>query len=101
MGSWAQPSNDNYGAAIDLSTIINLCSADAAFTTVNATADGLKGSLWDSGPNYNVWFKFTATTTYMKVQLKTGAPEGTLQYPYLALWATNGTTELTSVNRNG
>jgi len=99
--SWAQPANNNYAAAIDLSSIINLCSADGAFTTLNATADNNKGANWDSGPNYNVWFKFTATTNYMKVQLKTGAPEGTLQYPYLAMWATNGTTELTSVNRNG
>jgi hypothetical protein len=33
--------------------------------------------------------------------LRTGAPEGTLQYPYLALWASNGTTGLTSVNRAG
>ncbi|MEQ1588127.1 MAG: hypothetical protein ABL895_19755, partial [Cyclobacteriaceae bacterium] len=99
--SWAQPANNNYAAAIDVSSIINLCSADGAFTTLNATADNNKGANWDSGPNYNVWFKFTATTNYMKVQLKTGAPEGTLQYPYLAMWATNGTTELTSVNRNG
>jgi hypothetical protein len=99
--AWAQPANDNYAAAIDVSSIINLCSANAAFTTLNATADNNKGSLWDSGPNYNVWFKFTATTNYMKVQLNTGAPEGNMQYPYLALWSTNGTTELASANRIG
>ena len=99
--AWAQPANDNYAAAIDVSSIINLCSANAAFTTLNATADNNKGSAWDSGPNYNVWFKFTATTNYMKVQLNTGAPEGNMQYPYLALWATNGTTELASANRIG
>jgi hypothetical protein len=68
---------------------------------LNATADNNKGSAWDSGPNYNVWFKFTATSNYMKVQLNTGASEGTLQYPYLALWSTNGTTELASANRIG
>ena len=99
--SWAQPANNNYAAAIDISSIINLCSADAAFTTLNATADNNKGSAWDSGPNYNVWFKFTATSNYMKVQLNTGASEGTLQYPYLAMWSTNGTTELASANRIG
>ena len=99
--SWAQPANDNFASAIDVSSIINLCSTDGAYTNVNATADNVKGINWDSGPNYNVWFKFTATTNYMKVQLKTGAPEGTLQYPYVAMWATDGTTELTSVNRNG
>ncbi len=99
---YAQPVNDNYASAIDVSAYLpNSCSADAAYTTLNATADNLKGAQWDSGPNYNVWFKFTATTSYVKVQLKTGAPEGTLQYPYVALWATNGTTELASMNRNG
>jgi len=90
-----------YEGATDVSGLINTCSADAAYTTVDASADKSKGSAWDSGPNYNRWFKFTATTTYMKVQLKTGGSEGTLQYPYLAMWATNGTTEITSVNRNG
>jgi hypothetical protein len=73
------------------------------YTTLNATADKSKGSLHGySGPNYNRWFKFTATASkYMKVQLNTGASEGTLQYPYLALWSTNGTTELASANRIG
>ncbi|MBL7852106.1 MAG: T9SS type A sorting domain-containing protein [Cyclobacteriaceae bacterium] len=99
--AFAQPANDNYASAVDISALIGGCSANAAYTTVNATADLNKGSQWDSGPNYNVWFKFTATTNYMKVQLNTGAPEGTLQYPYLAMWATNGTTELVSMNRNG
>ncbi|MBK8290174.1 MAG: hypothetical protein IPK96_03615 [Flammeovirgaceae bacterium] len=90
-----------YEGAVDVTGLINGCSADAAYTTVNASADKNKGAAWDSGPNYNRWFKFTATTNYMKVQLNTGAPEGNMQYPYLALWATNGTTELASANRIG
>ncbi|MBK8290173.1 MAG: hypothetical protein IPK96_03610 [Flammeovirgaceae bacterium] len=66
-----------YEGAVDVTGLINGCSADAAYTTVNASADKNKGAAWDSGPNYNRWFKFTATTNYMKVQLNTGAPEGT------------------------
>ncbi len=102
LAASAQPANDNYASATDVSGLLaGACSANGAFTTIAATADNNKGSAWDSGPNYNVWFKFTATTNYVKVNVNTGAPEGTLQYPYVAIWATNGTTELASMNRNG
>ncbi|MBL7861318.1 MAG: T9SS type A sorting domain-containing protein, partial [Cyclobacteriaceae bacterium] len=90
-----------YEGAIELTDLNNWCSADAAYTTVDATADKNKGAAWDSGPNYNRWFKFTALTASVTIQLRTGAPEGNLQYPYLALWAANGTTGLASVNRAG
>ena len=90
-----------YEGAIELTDLNNWCSADGAYTTVDATPDKNKGAAWDSGPNYNRWFKFTALTSIVTIQLKTGAPEGNLQYPYLALWATNGTTGLASVNRAG
>ena len=85
--SFAQPANDNFASATDISSIINSCSSDAAYTSINATADQSKGSCWSNGPNYNVWFKFTATATaYMKVQVKVGGSEGSMQNPFVALW---------------
>jgi hypothetical protein len=32
------------------------------------------------------------------VQVKTGGSEGTIQYPYLALWENDGTSQLACVN---
>jgi hypothetical protein len=110
-GSWYYVSVDNYtGAgyrgkftlcfsdevdydfkqgAIELTDLNNWCSADAAYTTMNATADGSKGSCWNTGPNYTRWFRFQATTSEILVDLKTGGSQGTLSYPYLALFDTN------------
>ena len=40
----------------------------------------------------NRWFKFVATTA--NITWFTGGTEGTLQYPYMALWQSNGTTQI-------
>ena len=84
---------DLKGSAIEVATD-NWASIDAQFTTIGATPDESKGSCWINGPNYNRWFKFQATTDYIDVTLRTGGTEGTLQYPYLALWDA-GSSELT------
>jgi len=77
---------DYKAGAIELTDLNNWCSADAAYTTLNASADELKGSCWNTGPNYNRWFKFQATTSMVTVQVKTGGAEGSMRYPYVALW---------------
>ncbi|MCX6254993.1 MAG: hypothetical protein NTV31_11030 [Bacteroidia bacterium] len=78
---------DLKAGAVEISNISGWCSPDAAYTTVGATGDQVKGSCWANGPNYNRWFKFQATSSgHAKIELKTGAAEGTLQYPFLALW---------------
>ncbi len=83
---------DLKAGAVEIPGISNWCSSDAAYTTVGATADELKGSCWNSGPNFNRWFKFQATATgNATIQLKTGGAEGTLQYPFLALWDASNT----------
>jgi hypothetical protein len=87
----AQPSNNNQGSATDISGIINSCSANAAYTTIGATGDQSAGSCAPNGPNYNVWFKFTATGTgFIDVQLKTGGGFGTMQYSWVTLWNGSG-----------
>ena len=55
--AYAQPANDNKASAIDVTSLINGCSADAAYTTINATADQAAGTCAPNGSNYNVWFK--------------------------------------------
>ena len=81
---------DFKAGAIELTDLDNFCSAEAAYTTINATADEAKGSCWNTGPNYNRWFKFVAVTNEVMVQMKTGGTEGTLQNGYLALWNNGG-----------
>ena len=87
----AQPANDNFASAITIVHSSNNCSADAAYTTLNATSDLSKGSCWTNGPNYNVWFKFQATTESVTIDLKVGGSEGTMNNPFLALWTSTPT----------
>ena len=97
--AFSQPANDNIAGAISITHSSGNCSADAAYTTINATADVNKGSCWENGPNYNVWFTFVATTTEVTLDLKVGGVEGTMQHPNMALWQSDGTTEISCVRR--
>ncbi|RLD22338.1 MAG: hypothetical protein DRI71_07645, partial [Bacteroidetes bacterium] len=93
--SLAQPANDNFAAAINVSGIINSCSADAAYTTISATPDLNTGSCWNnSGPLLNVWFSFVATTTNMKVTIDRGGSKGSQRRTQVAIWQSDGTTEV-------
>ena len=76
--------------AIELTQLHEWCSEEAIYTTVGATPDGTKGRAWNNGPNNNRWFKFRASTNMINVMLKTGGTEGTLQFPYIALWDSAG-----------
>jgi hypothetical protein len=94
-----EASYDFYEGALELTDLNNWCSANAQFTTVNASADKSKGSCWENGPNYNRWFKFTAISPVVTIDMKVGGAEGSLQHPNMALWASNGTTQLACVRR--
>ena len=94
----SQPVNDDYVNAIDVSSLINSCSADGAYTTASATSDNNAGSCWNSTGGSNVWFKFVATTTQINIQVKTGGAEGTVQNLHLALWQSDGTTQIACMN---
>ena len=54
-------------AAIIFDDLNYWCSAEGQYTTMDATPDGDKGSQWPNGPNYNRWFRFQATTAFVKV----------------------------------
>jgi Zn ribbon nucleic-acid-binding protein len=99
LGLLAQPANDNFASATSITHSSNNCSSDGAYTTVGGTADLSAGSCWENGPNYNVWFTFVATTTQVTLDLKVGGAEGTLQHPSMALWQSDGTTEIKCVRR--
>ena len=81
-----QPTYDFPDGAIALPSTSNWSSSNAAYTTINATADHTKGSCWNTGPNYNRWFTFNASTQFATIQVSTGGAFGTMQYPYIALW---------------
>ncbi len=91
---------DYYQGAIEFTDLNDFCSTDAAYTSFGASADQAKGSCWDHGPTYNRWFKFTATTTEIEITMKTGGSEGSLRYPFLALWD-DGLTELSCARFTG
>ncbi|PKP45820.1 MAG: hypothetical protein CVT95_08055, partial [Bacteroidetes bacterium HGW-Bacteroidetes-12] len=97
--AFSQPINDNIAGATTLIHSANNCSANAAYTTINATADGIMGSCWENGPNYTVWFKFVATTTEVTLDLKVGGVEGTMQHPNMALWQADALTEIKCARR--
>ncbi len=82
---------NNHDGAQVLSDLNSWCSANAEYTTIGATGDESKGSCHDNGPNYNRWFKFQATTNDIQIDFKTGGAEGTLKYPFVALWDEAGT----------
>ncbi|MBS1982518.1 MAG: T9SS type A sorting domain-containing protein, partial [Bacteroidetes bacterium] len=85
---------DYYQGAQAITDLNNWCSANAAYSTIGASPDKNKGSCWTTGPNNNVWFKFTAITPNATIQLKTGGAMGSLQYPRMALWQADGTTQV-------
>ncbi|MDZ4716802.1 MAG: T9SS type A sorting domain-containing protein, partial [Cytophagales bacterium] len=88
------PDYDYYQGATALTNLNNWCSANAAFTTVGASPDKNKGTCWNNGPNYNRWFKFVAVTANATIQVITGGANGTMQYGFLALWQSDGTTQI-------
>ncbi|MCZ6692604.1 MAG: hypothetical protein O6939_01750, partial [Bacteroidetes bacterium] len=57
---YTQPVNDNLSNSIDITSLINSCSADADYTNINSTSDQDNGSCWDTIGGSNVWFNFTA-----------------------------------------
>jgi hypothetical protein len=77
--------------AVDLTDMDNWCSGDAIYDNTFATADQSQGSCWTGTTNKNVWFKFTASTGFIKVLVKTGGVYGTMQRQQVAVWTAAGT----------
>ncbi|MCC7232610.1 MAG: T9SS type A sorting domain-containing protein [Bacteroidia bacterium] len=84
------PTYDFREGALELPSTSNWTSGTAVYSTIDATPDGQKGSCWNSGPNFNRWFTFTATTTDLTVRVITGGSYGTMRYPFISLWDSSG-----------
>jgi hypothetical protein len=84
----AQPANNNFANATDISALINTaCTSGGTYTTQSATPDQSKPSCWSNGPNNNVWFKFTATaTSFINAKLKVSGTGETMQNPFIAIF---------------
>jgi len=90
------PANDNCSGAITLTTVSNFCSANAAYTNVNATASGLvQSQFWPLAGN-DVWFKFTAIAFDVNVSV-TGNGSGTLNSPLVALYTTQDCSSFSEI----
>ena len=85
---YAQPGNDNFSNATNVTSLISTtCTTGGIYTTKFATPDQSKASCWSNGPNNNVWFKFTATsTTFINVKVKVSGPGETMQNPFVAIY---------------
>lgn len=104
--AYAQPANDRHGNAIPVDP--TKCSADAAYTTVNATDENIfgAGNNWPVGGTYrDVWFKFTAAgfdldITVTGASTGGGTTGGTLQNPLIALYSIEGPDNNLSFTRH-
>lgn len=89
------PSYDYYAGAIELTDLNGWCSENAEYTTTGGTADKNAGSCWDnSGPRFNKWFKFRALSETVDVQVDIGGSKGTQLRTQIALWESDGLTEV-------
>ena len=94
--AYAQPTNDSWKNATPVDP--SKCSADAAFTTINATDENIfgAGNLWPAGSPYrDVWFKFTAQgfdldITVTGASTGGGTTGGTLRDPLIGLYTISG-----------
>ena len=88
--------NDFFAEALDITSLMNTCSADEAFTTVDSTPDLSAGECWfNNGPLFNRWFKFTApATSVISIEVYVGDTYGTQRKTYAVLWDTDGVTEI-------
>jgi len=75
--------------SVDSETIINLhnwCSKNAEYSTKAASLNEPIPSCAKNSRFNSKWFQFKASTSVIEVAIKIGGKEGTLRFPYIALW---------------
>ncbi len=77
---------DFKSGAVELGNLNAWCSTDALYTNTYATEDENPGSCWSGGTDHNVWFRFLATTSLVKVDVKTGGSYGIMRGQQIAIW---------------
>ena len=87
----SQPANDECANAIELTNLVDWCSANGAFNNTNATLSTAANPACFPQDNFaDVWFSFVARATDLNVSIA-GArgqlPGGTLRNPELAIYS--------------
>lgn len=90
---FAQPVNNECQDAILLTDLDDWCSANAAFTNVDADLSGFgPASCFSNTASGDVWFRFVATATDVVIVVEGAtdvAPGGTMRSPEIALYIGN------------
>ncbi|MEZ5198094.1 MAG: hypothetical protein R2764_17400 [Bacteroidales bacterium] len=86
---------DFYEGALELTDLSNWCSTPGIYTTIGATPDRNAASCWNTSPDYNRWFKFQGPVTgNLTITVLRGGSYGTIRRINLALWESDGVTEI-------
>ncbi len=78
-------SYDYQSGAVAINDINDYQSADAEYSNVYMTADGITPSCWTGGVGNNVWFEFVAESEVVKIDVLTGGTYGTMRGQQIAL----------------
>jgi hypothetical protein len=81
---------DYKAGAYEIVSPIRWCSGDAQFNNYFGTPDELPGTCWAGGENKNVWFRFTAISSNVNIDVKNGTTFGNLQDLQASLWNSAG-----------
>ena len=86
---------DFYERAIDIDTLLGICSADAEYSTIGGSSDMNASSCWGESPLHNRWFKFTAPAGgFADFTIDIGCVKGDQQRTYAAIWGSDGLREV-------
>ncbi len=88
-------SNNTYFGATEISSVTNYCTPKPILS-VNYTPTTPKIKSLSEGPNHNSWFKFTARTKFLEVDVKAVNKMGKFEYPYIGLFD-NSLKQITSI----
>jgi gliding motility-associated-like protein len=96
LNTYAQaPVNDLIADAISITNPEAFCSADAAFSNINATVTDPPSIFWNGSQGKDVWFKFTALKFDLSISVTgriNAASTNTMINPLVALYILNGNT---------
>ena len=84
------PAYDFKSGALELTNLDSWCSADAAYTTVDASPDEPATSCNSNGPNKNVWYRFKALSDTASITVHTGGSFGSMERQQINLWNASG-----------
>jgi hypothetical protein len=87
--------------AKDVTAQLNSATSGGTYSTQYGSPDQSKGTCWSNGPNNNVWFSFTASSTgYIIASAIVSAAGETMQNPFIVLYDASG-TQLACQNYQG